>query len=53
MSEYRKAFTANPYFVTLTVVGWINVFDKSFYKDILISNLKYCQEKEGLEIMLM
>jgi REP element-mobilizing transposase RayT len=50
MSEYRKTHPAGLFFVTLTVVGWINVFDRSIYKDILISNLKHCQEKEGLQI---
>ena len=48
MSEYKKTHAGNLYFVTLTVVGWINVFDRRAYKDILVSNLKYCQEKEGL-----
>jgi len=50
MSEYRKANTNDLYFVALTVMGWVNVFDRSIYKDILVSNLKYCQQKEGLEI---
>jgi putative transposase len=50
MSEYRKTFSGNLYYVTLTTVGWINVFDRNTYKEILVSNLKYCQDKEGLEI---
>ena len=50
MSEYRKTTTDDLYFVTLTVAGWIDVFSRREYKDILIENLKYCQQKEGLEI---
>ena len=50
MSEYLKTHPGNLYFVTLTVVGWINVFDRSYYKEILVTNLKHCQEKEGLQI---
>ena len=50
MSEYRKTHPGNLYFVTLTVVGWINVFDRSIYKEILASNLMHCQDKEGLQI---
>jgi REP element-mobilizing transposase RayT len=38
------------YFVTLTVAGWVDVFSRKEYKDILLENLKYCQQKEGLEI---
>ncbi|MCW3127037.1 MAG: transposase [Bacteroidetes bacterium] len=38
------------FYVTLSVVGWINVLDRNIYKEILVSNLKYCQEKEGLQL---
>jgi len=50
MSEYRKTSADDLYFVTLTIVGWVNLFDREVYKQILIDNLKYCQEKEQLEI---
>ncbi len=50
MSEYRKTTVGELYFVTLTVAGWVDVFTRKDYKDILVENLKYCQEKEGLEI---
>lgn len=50
MSEYRKTTPGELYFVTLTVSGWVDVFSRKEYKDILIENLKYCQQKEGLEI---
>jgi putative transposase len=50
MSEYRKTTPGDLYFVTLTVVGWINVFDRNIYKEILAANLRHCQEKEGLQI---
>ena len=50
MSEYRKTSADDLYFFTLTVVGWIDVFTRNEYRDILIQNFKYCQENEGLEI---
>src|SRR5690606_12681581 len=50
MSEYRRTAPGELYFVTLTVQGLIDVFSRKEYKDILIENLKYCQQKEGLEI---
>lgn len=50
MSEYRITTADELYFVTLTVVGWVDVFTRNEYKDILIKNLQYCQQKEKLEI---
>lgn len=50
MSEYRKTHPDELYFVTMSVVGWVDVFTRNEYKDILIGNLRYCHEKEGLEI---
>jgi putative transposase len=39
-----------PHFLTLQVVEWIDIFTRQRYRDIVIDNLKYCQEKKGLEI---
>jgi REP element-mobilizing transposase RayT len=38
------------YFLSFATVGWIDVFTRTLYKDILIESLKYCQEKKGLII---
>ncbi len=38
------------YFLTLQVVGWIDIFTRQKYRDIIIQNLKYCQEHKGLSI---
>src|SRR5690606_6471625 len=50
MSEYRKTTPNELYYITLTVVDWIDLFSRRTYKDILVENLDYCQQKEGLEI---
>jgi len=50
MSEYRKTSPNDLYFVTLTIEGWVDLFTRRDYKDIIVENLQYCQEKEGLEI---
>lgn len=50
MSEYRKTYAGELYFITLTVAGWIDVFSRKEYKDIIVENLSYCQKQEGLEI---
>ncbi|WP_374949144.1 transposase [Mucilaginibacter sp.] len=46
----RNASTDELYFVTLTVVNWIDVFTRRYYNDFLIENLRYCQQHLNLNI---
>ena len=51
MSEkYKVSNQDSLYFVTFSVVQWIDLFTRPVYKDILVDNLKYCQKHKGLEI---
>src|SRR5476651_1185991 len=38
------------HYMTFTVVGWIDVFSRRVYKDMLIESLKYCQQNKGLNL---
>lgn len=38
------------YFMTMTVVDWVDVFIRPIYKDIIVNALQYCQQAKGLEI---
>lgn len=38
------------HFITLTVVGWVDVFSRSIYRDLIIESLIYCQKEKGLII---
>ncbi len=38
------------YFVTFTVVHWIDLFIRKEYKEILIDSLKHCQSNKGLVV---
>ena len=38
------------YFITMTVIEWIDLFTRSNHKDTIINSLKYCQKEKGLEI---
>ncbi len=38
------------YFVTLTIVFWIDLFTRRDYKDMIIESLKFCQCTKGLKI---
>ena len=39
-----------PYFVSFSVVEWLDVFTRNEYKDILLDSLAYCQKEKGMEI---
>ncbi len=49
----RKYKFHNPegvYFITFAVQGWVDVFTKNDYKNIIVDNLSYCQKNKGLEL---
>jgi len=50
LSELRKTYENKVFFITLTVVGWIDVFIRKLYCNELINNIIYCQRNKGLEI---
>ena len=50
MSEKRKTIEGKLYYVTITVVGWIDVFTRKEYVYEIVKNLIYCQQNKGLEI---
>jgi REP element-mobilizing transposase RayT len=50
MSEKYKTYPGGLFFVTLTVVGWIDVFTRREYADEIIKNLNYCIQHKGLKI---
>ena len=38
------------YFLTLTVVEWLDVFSRKNYKDVIIDSLRHCIKQKGLNI---
>ena len=49
----RKYKFHNPdgaYFISFAVQGWVDVFTRNEYKNILVDNLSYCRIHKGLEI---
>jgi putative transposase len=38
------------YFVTLTVIRWLDVFTRNVYKNIFLDSIRYCQRNKGLEL---
>jgi len=48
--RYKIADQEAPYFVTFTIVNWIDIFTRKDYKLIITDSLNYCIENKGLEV---
>ncbi len=38
------------HFLTFTVEGWIDIFSRQCYRDMIIESFNFCREKKGLQI---
>jgi putative transposase len=51
MSEkYKVRNTEGIYFITATVIDWVDLFTRPVYKHILIDSLEHCTQNKGLVI---
>lgn len=48
--DIQHRITGEVYFVTDTVVDWVDIFSRPDYKHIVLDSLKYCQKEKGLII---
>jgi REP element-mobilizing transposase RayT len=49
-TKYKATEIDTPYFITCTIVDWIDLFSRIEYKNLLVDSLEYCQENKGLTI---
>lgn len=49
-SSYRVSDQLNPYFLTCTVVHWIDFFSRKDYKDVIVDSLNYCVAEKYLHV---
>lgn len=49
-SKYKPGDAGIPHFVTFSVVGWVDVFSRERYKEIMLESLRYCIENKGLQL---
>ena len=42
--------TRELYFITTTVIDWLDVFTRPAYKHVVVESLRYCQAQKGLEV---
>ena len=51
MSEKYKIRDPNAlHFITITIVGWVDLFIRRDYKDLVLESLMFCQKEKGLKI---
>lgn len=48
--KYKFSDNDQLYFITFTVVGWVDIFIRKTYRDILLDSWKFCQKEKDLEI---
>jgi hypothetical protein len=46
---YKIRNQGAPHFLTFTIMGWIDIFSRKRYSDIVIDSFQYCCIKEGLK----
>ncbi len=50
MSNAYKIVPGKAYFLTLTVIDWVDVFTRKNHKLKIVESLEYCQKHKGLEL---
>jgi len=51
MSTGYQVYNQNGmYFITPTIVDWVDIFSRKIYRDIIIDSLKYCIAEKGLKV---
>ena len=49
-TKYKFTDPQATYFVTATVVDWIDVFTRNEYRNILLDSIRHCQQYQGLQV---
>ncbi len=50
MNSIQNGIKGEVFFVTTTVIDWIDIFTRPHYKHIIIDSLRHCQKEKGLII---
>ena len=48
--KYLISDKAGSYFVTFTVIHWIDIFSRKEYRDIIVESLNYCIAEKSLVV---
>ena len=51
MSEkYKMHNPEGMYFLTMTIVHWIDIFTRRELSDVIVASIKHCQKEKGLVV---
>jgi len=50
MGIKNKIVPGSTYYLTLTIVEWIDIFSRPVYKHLVIDSLNYCIANKGLKV---
>ncbi len=50
MGLKNKIYPELTYFLTMTVVDWVDVFTRPVYRSIIIESLNYCIKEKNLKV---
>ena len=50
MGGYKISDQEGIFFCTFATIGWIDLFTRPVYRDIVVENLRFCQQQKGLII---
>jgi len=50
VSELRKANTQHSYFITLTLVAWIDLFTRERYCEAVMDSFRFCMHQKSFRI---
>ncbi len=50
MSHKYKTYPGGLYFATLTITGWIDLFTRADYADLVLDALRFCIKHKGLRL---
>lgn len=48
--NYKIRDQGGVYFVTMSIVGWIDIFTRNEYRNIYLESVRYCQKEKGLVV---
>ena len=48
--KYKFRNNEKLYFISFAIVGWIDLFVRDEYRQVMIQSWKHCQKTKGLEI---
>jgi REP element-mobilizing transposase RayT len=49
-TAYKILEKEGAYYLTFQIVGWVDIFTRKTYRDVVIESLKYCQQHKGLNL---